>query len=262
VVGFPTRPVLGLILVGAALQVLSRFLVFDATSGNRAADSHLDTAPWLLFVALPLLAAVQLLIARRREAWAPGLCGGLIAGAALCQLDQTLAVSAAYLNPGVGASAGPGFWAAGLGSLVLLAATGVVLSGPRIHARPGLRSDWRAVVATLVVLGALLVRLQAFSGIWLGFTVNEPAVLLAAACLPLTVLGVNRVQRVLGLTAVTVFGPWVCAAHVYALIEQSFPRDAAAAGIGVVTALVSVAACWLAQAGTRRVPRVASGAGR
>jgi hypothetical protein len=80
-----------------------------------------------------------------------------------------------------------------------------------------------------------------------------------------TALRLNRGQRILGLTAVTVFGPWVCAQHVYALANQSFPRDAAAAWVGVVTALLTVAVCWIAQVhapGRRPAHPRAEGAGR
>jgi len=242
---FPTRVVLVLVLVGAALQVASRFLVFDADSGNKAADSGLATPPWLLLVALPLLAACQLLIAQRRDAWALSASGGLVIGAALCQLDQSLAVTGYYVHPDASGSGGPGYWAAVLGSVVLLGAAAVVLRGT--VGRPRLRRDWAGIAGTVAVLGLLVFRLRVFSGVWMGFVVNEPAVLLAVACLPLTLLVLDRGQRLLGLIAVTVFGPWVCAAHVYALIYDSFPRDAAAAWAAIVTALLSVAVCWLAQ---------------
>jgi hypothetical protein len=48
---------------------------------------------------------------------------------------------------------------------------------------------------------------------------------------------------------VTILGVWVCFAHVYALAEYSFPVDEAAALLAIATALVSVAACFLAQVG-------------
>ena len=260
----PARLVLALVLVGGALQVASRLLVFDAGSGDRAADSGLATLPWLLFVAVPLLAACQLLIAQRREVWAAALGGGLVTGAALCQLDQSVAVTAYYASPDTSSSPGPGHWAAVLGSVVLLVAAGVVVRGFR--RRPGLRKDWAAIGGTIAVLALLFVRLRVFSGVWMGFVVNEPAVLLAVACLPVTMLELDRGQRLLGLTAVTIFGPWVCAQHVYALVNDSFPRDAAAAWAGIVTALLSVAVCWLTQAlrPDRRAahPEVGRAAGR
>ena len=242
--GFPTRLVLALILVGGALQVLSRFLAFDA-EGSRAADSGLATLPWLLFVAVPLLAACQLLVAQRREAWALAVSGGLVTGAALCQLDQSLAVTGYYASADISGSAGPGHWVAVLGTVLLLVASGVVVRGFR--GRPGLRKDWAGIVGTVVVLALLVLRLRFFSGVWRGFVVNEPAVLLAAACLPVTALELDRGPRLLGLTAVTVFGPWVCAQHVYAFVHDSFPLDATAAWVGIVTALLSVAVCWLVQ---------------
>jgi hypothetical protein len=255
--------VLGLVLAGGALQVVSRFLVFDADSGNRAADSGLATLPWLLFVAVPLLAACQLLIALGRDRLVLAATGGLVTGAALCQLDQSLAVTGYYASADSSSSGGPGSWAALLGSIVLLVAAGAAIRGFR--SRPGLRRDWAAIAATVVLVALLVVRLQFFSGVWMGFVVNEPAVLLAAACLPLTVLALDRHQRLLGLIAVTVFGPWVCAQHVYALVNDSFPRDAAAAWAGIVTALLSVAVCWLAQAlppGRRGAHPAADGAAR
>ena len=262
---FPTRLVLALILTGGALQVLSRFLVFDAESGNRAADSGLATPPWLLFVALPLLAACQLLIAQRRDVWAPALSGGLLTGAALCQLDQSLAVTGYALHPDTSGSPGPGYWAAILGTIVLLVAAGVVLRAPGLRDRPPLRRGWPGLVGSIAVLALLVIRLKAFSGVWMGFVINEPAYLLAAACLAVTALRLNREQRILGLTAVTIFGPWVCAQHVYALAYDSFPRDAAAAWVGIATALATVAVCWLAQVlppGRRAAHPAADGAAR
>jgi hypothetical protein len=253
--GFPNRLVLSLVVVGGLLQVLSRFLVFDATNGNRAADSNLATPPWLLCVALPVLVAVQLLLLRGREEWALALSGGLVLGAGLGQLDQGLAVTAYDLSSGGGSSPGPAFWAAVLGAVVLLAATVVILRGPTFRTPTRLRRDWRAVVAAVVVFWALAVRLNLFSGVWMAFVVNEPAVLLAVACLLLVVLRLSRAQALLGLTAVTVFGVWACAQHVYALIQQTFPRDAAASAAGIWTALLSVAACYFAAAGSRQPDR-------
>jgi hypothetical protein len=260
--GFPVPLVLLLIIVGGALQLLSRFLVFESSYGHLAADAGLATPPWVLAVGLPLVAAGELLRVRGTEPWALALSGGLVAGAALCQLDQALAYTSYLLSPDVGDTPGPGFWAAVLGTVVLLACAVMVLSGPVFRARPRLLREWRAPVATLLVLGALTVRLDVFADVSYWFTRNEPAILLAAACLPLTLLRLNRPQRWLGLTAVTIFGPWVCAAHVYALSYQSFPLDSTAAVVGIVTALVSVAACWLAQLGPRGASQPVGGGRR
>jgi hypothetical protein len=260
VAGFAVPMVLALVLVGGVLQLLSRFLVFESTYTAAAADAGLATPPWLLAVGVPLAAASLLLIARSGEPWALALSGGLIGGAALSQLDQSLATLAYWATPDSYETAGPGWWLAVVGAVALLAGLAIVLRGPGFRDRPVLRRDWRIATAGLV-LGALALKLEAFAEAWPWLSQNEPAILLALACLPPTLLVLNRAQRLLCLVAVTVFGLWVCAAHVYALAYQSFPVDERAAVLAIVAALVSVLACYLAQVGGRTALRASEAEG-
>jgi hypothetical protein len=240
---------LSLVLVGGVLQLLSRFLVFESSYAVTAAEAGQRTLPWLLAVGLPLVAASVLLIVLSGERRALASSAGLAGGAGLAQLDQSFATAAYWATPDSNELPGPGWWIALLGAVALLAAVVVVLRSPGFRARPVLRRDWRAVVATVVVLGALGVRLDAFAEAWPWLSVNEPPILLALACLPLTLLALGSAQRLTGLVAVTILGVWVCLAHVYAVVDQSFPVDQRAAVLAIATALVSVAACLLAQLG-------------
>jgi hypothetical protein len=249
---YPVALVLSLVVIAGVLQLLSRFLVFESTSGYQAADYGVANPPWLLAVGLPLLVASQVLIVRGGEGWALALGAGLITGAALSQVDLVLATGSYFLREDVSDVAGPGWWAAAVATVALVVCVVVVLRGAGFRERPRFRQDWRAIVATGVVMLALGAKLNAFSAAWTWFSQNVPALLLAAACLPLTVLALNGPQRWLGLTAVSVFGPWVCAAHVYAIVNQSFPVDQPAAVLAILSAVVSVAACYLAQLGFRR----------
>jgi hypothetical protein len=246
-VAFPVPLVLSLVVVAGVLQLLSRFVVFEGTTGYKATDFGLPNPPWLLAVGLPLLVASQLLIMRSSRRWALALSAGLVTGAALSQVDLVLATGAYFLNEGISDVPAQGWWAVALSTVALVACVVVILLGAGFRERPRLRRDWRAVVATAVVLGALIARLNAFSAAWPWFPQNEPALLLAAACLPLTLLALNGAQRLLGLTALTIFGLWVCAAHVYAIVNQSFPVDEPASVLALVSALASVSACYLAQ---------------
>jgi hypothetical protein len=255
--GFPVRPVLALVLVAGVLQVLSRFLVFDASSGYRAPDSGLATPPWVLAVALPLAVAAVLLLTGPRVARTAALAGGLVAAAALSQLDQALATAAVHFQSDV--SPGPGWFAALAGTLALLACAVVIVRAPLFRSRPVLRHDWPAAVATTAVALAVVLKVVAFREASPWFSQNEPAIILALACLPLTLLTLQPAQRILGLTAVTIFGAWVCAAHIYAIAYDEFPVDVGAARLAIATALLSVAACYVAIVPPRRLPTVADG---
>ncbi|MCW2698566.1 MAG: Caspase protein [Blastococcus sp.] len=248
----PVRLVLTLLALGGVLQLLSRVLVFDASSGNRADDSGFAAPPWVLAVALPLVVAALLLGAVAREQWAAALAGGLVTGAALSQLDQVLATLGRLVQTDASVAAGPGWWAAVFGTLALLAAVVVLLRAPLFHARPGLRRSWPAAAMTVVVLGAAVTKIVTFRFAYPWFAQNEPAIVLALACVPLTLLALDPAQRLLGVTAVTIFGSWVCAAHLYALANEDFSVDASAARLAIASALASVAACYLAQLSLRR----------
>jgi hypothetical protein len=131
----------------------------------------------------------------------------------------------------------------------------LVLRRPELRGRPRLRRDWRALVAVLVVLAALAAWLTAFRWGWPWFTHNEPALMLAAVCLPVAALALQPAQRIFGLAAVTVLGPWVASGQVHALITEDFPVDAEAAVVAILSVVGSVAACYLSQSWPSERPR-------
>jgi hypothetical protein len=251
--------ILSLILVGGVLLLLSRFLVFESTYTVVASVFGVHWVSWLIGAGLPLLAACQLLVVRGTDPRAVALAGGLVAGVALGQLDLVLATGTYWLTPESSELPGPGWWATLLGAVVLLGGVIVVSRLPALRARPGLRSDWRAFGGVLLVAGGLVAWLTALTEASPWFSHNEPALLLAAVCLPLVVLDLDPAQRLFGLAAVTVLAPWVASAHVQALIDEDFPVDAGAAVVALASVLCSVAGCYLAQVPVRRRPVRAEG---
>jgi hypothetical protein len=131
----------------------------------------------------------------------------------------------------------------------------VVLRQRALRVRPGLRSDWRAFSGVLLVAGGLVAWLSALSQASPWSTYNEPALLLAAVSLPVVVLDLNPVQRLFGLAAVTVLAAWLASGQVHGLISDSFPLDAGATTVALVSVFCSLAGCYLSQA---RLPRRAS----
>jgi Caspase domain len=248
----PLALALSLILLGGVLLLLSRFLVFESTYASLAADIGVHWVSWLIGAGVPLLVAFQLLVARGTHATAVALAGGLVVGTAVGQLDLVLATGSYWLHPDTSELPGPGWWATLLGAVVLLGCAIVLLRLPALRARPGIRSDWRAFGGVLLVAGGLVGWLTALSEAWPWATHNEPVLLLAAVCLPVVVLDLNPAQRLFGLAAVTVLGPWVASAHVQALILDTFVVDAEAAVVALVSVFAMVTGCYLAQLGRRR----------
>src|SRR3954470_14317306 len=247
--------VLSLILVGGVLLLLSRFLIFESTYTVLAADFGgigIHWISWLVGAALPLLVAFQLLVVRGTAPWAVAAAGGLVAGAAVSQLDLVFATGAYWIRPGTSEMPGPGWWATLLGAVVLIGCAVLVLRYPALRVRPGLRSDWRAFSGVLLVAGGLVAWLFVMNEAspWLRY--NETALVLAAVCLPITVLNLHRAQRVFGLAAVTVLGLSVASGQVHALIADHFAVDARATVVSLASVVISVAGCYLAQA---RLPR-------
>jgi hypothetical protein len=247
---------LSLTLVGGLLLLLSRFLVFESTYTVLPQDFRqgIHWISWLIGAGLPLLVAFQLLVVQGTASWGVALAGGLVAGAALSQLDLVLATWAYFPTPETSEMPGPGWWATLLGAVILIGCAIVVLRQPPLRARPGVRSDWRAFSGVLLVAGGVAAWVIALTEAspWLMYV--EPALLLAAVCLPQVVLDLNLPQRLFGLAAVTVLGSWMAAGHVQALIIEDHPVDARATVVALVSVLCSVAGCYLAQAPARRRP--------
>jgi hypothetical protein len=191
-------------------------------------------------------------VVRGTVPWAVAAAGGLVAGAAVSQLDLVFATGAYWISPDTSEMPGPGWWATLLGAVVLIGCAVLVLRYPALRGRPGLRSDWRAFSGVLLVAGGLVAWLSVMNEAspWLRY--NETALVLAAVCLPITVLNLHRAQRVFGLAAVTVLGLSVASGQVHALIADHFAVDARATVVSLASVVISVAGCYLAQA---RLPR-------
>ena len=112
-----------------------------------------------------------------------------------------------------------------------------------------MRRDWRALLATVLVVAALVAWLQAFDGFYIWFAGVESGLLLAAVCLPLTALALSAGQRIAGIAAVTVFGAWLVAMDLCTRSPWTPScNDARSTGTALVCTLASVGACFLAQA--------------
>jgi hypothetical protein len=245
---------LALIAVAGTLLLLSRFLIFESTYGSLVTDIGIPWQTWLIGAGLPLLVAGQMLILRGTQPRTLAFAGGLVAGAALSQLDLVLASGGYWADPDTDETPGPGWWVQVVGTVVLIACVVVLLRGQVLRGRPRLRRDWRALVAAVLVFAALLLWLDAYGDYWVWFAQNEPVLLLAAVCLPLSLLDLSPAQRLFGLVAVSVLGLWVAAGPIRALITDSLPVDARAAVLSLVSVFLSVGACWLAQAWPPRRP--------
>ncbi len=240
--------VLLLVLAGGVLALVSRFLVFETTYTYLAAEFGIHWISWLIGVGLPLLLAFQVLVLKGGVPWAVALAGGLVAGAALAQLDLVLATGASWLTPESGELPGPGWWTTALSALTLGCCLILLLRQPALHVRPGLRRDWRAFSGVLLVAGGLMAWLWAFSEVSPWVPSAEPALLLAVVCLPVAVLDLRPPQRLLALAAVSVLGLWAATGHVQALLRGEFRVDAQATVVALVGLACALAGCWLAQA--------------
>jgi len=255
---------LSLVLVGGVLALLSRFLIFESTYTVVATDYGIGVhwVSWLIGAGLPILVAFQLLVVRGSAPWAVGLAGGLLAAAALSQLDLVLATGTYWLSPDSSELPGPGWWATLLSAVVLLGCALVVLRQPALRGRPGLRSDWRAFGGVLLVAGGLVAWLSALDEASPWAPYNEPALLLAAVCVPVVVLDLDPTQRLFGLATVTVLAPWLASGHVQRLLIDDFPVDARSTVVALVSVFCSLAGCYLAQLGRRHGSPAPVGEGR
>jgi hypothetical protein len=259
-VGPPVALVLALLVAGGVLLGLSRFTVFDSVNGLTAADAGITSTAWVLGVGLPLVLALLLVIARESTGWTGPLAAGLVLGAVLCQVDQTLASVAYVVSPDNTAGPGPGWWLSVAGTALLIGC--LVFSRDSLRGPPpGLRRDWRAVVAAVVVVGALVAWLQAFSEFYVWFAGVESGLLLAAVGLALTLSALSPGQRLAGLAAVTVFAAWLLTFQLHAFAVETFLHDERSNGVALVCTLASLGACYLAQVRPPRRPSGEPGAG-
>jgi hypothetical protein len=242
----PVAAVLALLVIGGVLLVLSRFTVFDSVTGSTAADIGITTTSWVLGVGLPLVMALLLFIARESAGWTGPLAAGLVIGAVLCVLDQTLGSVAFFASPDNTERPGPAWWLSVAGAALLIGC--LALSRETFRGGPpGLRRDWRAVVAAVVVVAALVAWLVAFNGYYVWFAGVESGLLMAAICLPVTLTALSPGQRMAGLAAVTVFAVWLFSFQLHAFAIQTYLLDERSDAVALVCTAASLGACYLAQ---------------
>jgi hypothetical protein len=243
-----TAAVLSLLLVSGALLLVSRLVVFEAANGYHVVDIGYATATWVLGVVVPLVAASQLLIARAGVPWAIASVVGLVTGTLLTQVDQVLVTTSFFVDTDTAYRPGPGWWLALLGTVLLMACVVLLVRRPRFREWNGVQRNWRAALGAVVLVGALMAWLSAFRDFYLWFPANGTAFLMAAVALPVAVLALNGAQRLAALVAVTVFGVWLAVSTVRELVVGTYWSEPDRAVTVIVSALVSVAACYLAQA--------------
>jgi hypothetical protein len=244
--GPPIVAVLALLIAGGVLLVLSRFVVFERSDSETAADFGISATAWVLGVAAPWLGALLLFIAWGSAPWTGSLAVGLVLGAVLSGIDQTLGTLALFVYPDGSDDPGPGWWLSIVGTTLLLGCV-VLVREALLDATAQVRRDWRALLAVVLVVAALVAWLQAFDGFYIWFAGVESGLLLAAVCLPLTALALSAGQRLGGLAAVTVLGAWLVAMDLHAFAVDTFLHDARSTATALVCTLVSVGACFLAQ---------------
>ena len=242
----PVALVLALLVCGGLLLGLSRFTVFDSVNGRTASDVGIATAAWMLGVGIPLVMAVLLFLARESTGWAGPLAFGLVSGAVLCQVDQTLGSLGFFASPDDSSGPGAGWWLAVGGTALLIGC--LALSREIVRQAPGgLRRDWRALVAVVVLVVALIAWLQAFAGFSVWFAGVESGLLLAVVGVSFVLSALAPGERIAGLAAVTALGAWLVALQLHAFAVETYLYDERSTGIALIATVASVAACFLAQ---------------
>jgi hypothetical protein len=251
---------LWLVIAAGVLLVASRAVVFEAVNQYRAASIGFGTAAWALGIGLPVLASAVLVVAPLDRRRALPLVAGLLLGAALALVDQSVTALAFFVDDDHGYSPGPGWWLSLAGLLLVLVA--VLRAGSAARHLPETRSDWAATLGLVVVLAALALWVSRFypdQGLWV--PPLAPGVLLALVCLPVAVLAWHDVQRRTGLVAVTVYGTYVVAGQVQLIAEGSTWTGTPDAVVAVGCAVVMVGAAHVCQRLRPRSPAGAVAAG-
>jgi hypothetical protein len=176
---------------------------------------------------------------------------GLAAGVTLTVTGQFVSSGGLFLDPDVGYRPGPGWWLLLVGALVLATGVAAIVSRPSFRARPVLRRDRVAMIAAVAVAASVACWVFVVHSVpldvgwWL--YVKAPGLLLAAACLPLTVLRLDRRMRCVGLVAVTTCGLWLLALLGEAARDPIAELGPGAALAGVAAVVASLAAAYVAQ---------------
>jgi hypothetical protein len=258
--------VLALVAVSAVPLTLSRLLAFESSSPATADEFNPSTASWILVIVLPLVLAVGTLVAPVRSSGRFPVAFGLVAGAGLVLVEHAVFWAFFFIENDDSYTAGPALWLLLVGALGVAAAGFVAATRGPLAGRPALRADWRVACAVLVLVAALLSLVygpETYSAPeWIGAAVGT--LLLAAVALPLTLLQLRADQRLAALVAVVLFGVWLVWFPLSELVTES-PRLGLEPSVWVariVGVVLTLLACFLAQAGSARSPTTTSSAPR
>jgi hypothetical protein len=252
----PVTLVLALVVLSALPLTLSRLLYFETGYPDTADTFSESTLPWTLLIVLPLTAAAGLLAARHRLPWALPVGLGLVLGSGLVLVEHATFWIFFFVQNSGSYSAGPGLWSLVAGAAVVAAAGVVVLTRSPVSGRPTVRTDWRVACALVVgacVLWFLAAGPDTDTGSW-WFALYEGTLLLGAAALPITLLWLRTDQRIAALVAITLFGAWSVYFIVRELVAPELDVDPSVWRVELVTVVLTLLACWIAQAGPARAP--------
>lgn len=243
---------------------LSRLQVFESNTGQTADVFSESTVPWALLIVLPLVVAAGLLAVRGRFPRTLPVAFGLVLGAAMVLIEHAVFWVFFFAQKGDSYNPGPGLLWLVVGAVVVAAAGTVVLTRTSLAGRPLLRRDWRVGCAVVVVVGAALFLP---SGLENDSTWGWPAtyagtLILAVAALAITLLWLRADQRTAALVAVTLFGLWSVYFPVQELVAPRLYLAASLWQTEIVSVVVTLVACYVAQAGTARRPAASSAAPR
>jgi hypothetical protein len=260
----PATVILGLVACSALPLTLARLQLFETGNSQTADEFSESTVPWTLLIVLPLVAAVALLAARARFPRTLPVAFGLVLGAGLTLVEHAAFWVFFFAQNGDSYTPGPALLWLVAGAAVVAAAGIVVLTRTSLAGRPPLRRDWRVACAVVVVAGA-----AAFlsSGLdtatpWGWPVAYAGTVILAVVALGTTLLWLRSDQRTAALVAVTLFGVWSVYFPVQELLAPRLYLAASLWETEIASVVVTVLACYVAQAGTARRPAASTAAPR
>ena len=246
--------VLVLVALSALPLTLYRLLSFE-TGYPATADSFSEsTGPWTMLIVLPLVAAAGLLSARARLPWALPVAFGLVLGAGLVLVEHAAYWVFFFIENRSSFTVGPALWMLVLGAALVAAAGVVVLTRSSLAGRAPVRSDWRVACALVVAACAvwfLVAGPETYTVPW-WIALYEGTLLLGAAALPVTLLWLRSDQRTAALVAITLFGLWSAYFIVRELVDPKLDVDASVWRVELVSVVLTLLACWAAQAGQAR----------
>jgi hypothetical protein len=247
--------VLWLLGVGGLLLTLSRLLAFEASYPNTADQFSESTVPWALFVVLPLVAAAGLLVLGRDLTWALPVGLGLVLGGALVLVEHAVFWGCYFVENRSSFTAGPALWCL-FGGAVAVAAAGIVgVIRSALAGRAPLRTDWRVACALVVVacvVWFLVAGPEPDTSRWWWFALYEGTLLLGVAALPITLLWLRAEQRIAALVAITLFGAWSVYFIVREIVAPQLGYESSVWVVELVSVVLTVLACYAAQAGPAR----------